>query len=129
MPPNEREGRQCPCLAFQVGAAGVRFPSVQPLPIDPAVVVDCRALAAEIAGQLQAFIDAHSTVSIERTVLRAYGIDGANADGHPLVNSCVERISEAGLLSRGAAFVLGAALHRGATTPQEAAEDIAYGAG
>jgi beta-lysine 5,6-aminomutase alpha subunit len=102
---------------------------VQPLPIDQAVVDECRALAGDVAAQVQAFIDQHSTVSIERTVLRAYGIDGANSDGHPLVNSCVEKIREAGLLARGAAFALGAAIARGAASPQEAAEEIAYGGG
>jgi len=102
---------------------------VQALPIDQALVDECRALAGDIAGRVQAFIDAHSTVSIERTVLRAYGVDGANADGHPLVNRCVERLKESGLLPRGAAFALGAALVRGAASPQEAAEEIAYGAG
>ena len=102
---------------------------MQALPIDQAVVDECRALAGQVAAQVQSFIDGHSTVSIERTVLRAYGVDGANTDGHPLVNSCVERIREAGLLPRGAAFSLGAALARGAASPQEAAEEIAYGGG
>ncbi len=102
---------------------------MQPLPIDQSIVDECRSLADRVAAQVQAFIDAHSTVSIERTVLRAYGIDGANADGHPLVNRCVERIKEAGLLPRGAAFALGATLVRGAAGPQEAAEELAYGAG
>ncbi len=102
---------------------------MQPLPIDHAIVDECRSLAADIAARVQSFIDGHSTVSIERTVLRAYGIDGANTDGHPLVNRCVERLKEGGLLPRGAAFALGAALARGAASPQEAAEDLAYGAG
>jgi beta-lysine 5,6-aminomutase alpha subunit len=102
---------------------------VQPLPIDQAVVDECRALAGDVAAQVQAFIDAHSTVSIERTVLRAYGVDGANQDGHPLVNGCTERLREAGLLSRGAAFSLGAAILRGAKSPQEAAEELAFGRG
>ncbi len=102
---------------------------MEALPIDTSIVDDCRALADDVAARMQAFIDQHSTVSIERTVLRAYGIDGASEDGHPLVNRCVERLKEAGLLPRGAAFALGAALHRGAASPQEAAEEIAYGGG
>ena len=66
---------------------------------------------------MQRFIDAHTTVSIERTVLRAYGVDGADADGVPLVNTCVDRYNSAGLLGRGVAYCLGRALARGARRP------------
>src|SRR5689334_10005963 len=100
---------------------------MHPLPIDHAVVDECRALAADVAAGVQRFIDAHTTVSIERTVLRAFGIDGADADGVPLVNSCVDRYLASGALGRGIAYWLGRALARGAADPQEAAEELAYG--
>ncbi len=99
---------------------------MQPLPIDDGVVADCRARAAHVAAGMQSFIDAHTTVSIERTVLRAYGIDGADGNGTPLVNTCVDRVLSSGQLGRGIATALGAAILRGAT-PQEAAEELAYG--
>ena len=51
------------------------------LPIDEQTVERCRALAGDIAADVQRFIDRHTTVSIERTVLRAYGVDGADPDG------------------------------------------------
>jgi beta-lysine 5,6-aminomutase alpha subunit len=102
---------------------------VQPLPIDPAVVDDCRALAQRVAGGVQRFIDAHTTVSIERTVLRAYGVDGADADGVPLVNACVDKVLAAGRLDQGIALELGRALAAGAPDPTRAAEELAYGAG
>jgi beta-lysine 5,6-aminomutase alpha subunit len=76
---------------------------------------------------VQRFIDGHTTVSIERTVLRAYGVDGADADGVPLVNSCVDRYLAAGGIGRGIAYWLGRALARGAAGPLEAAEELAYG--
>ncbi|MCU1280386.1 MAG: L-beta-lysine 5,6-aminomutase alpha subunit, partial [bacterium] len=101
---------------------------MHPLPIDLAVVDECRALAGDIAAGVQRFIDAHTTVSIERTVLRAYGIDGADAEGVPLVNTCVDRYLAAGGVGRGIAFWLGRALARGAANPQEAVEAVAYGA-
>ena len=98
------------------------------LPIDPEVVAQCRALAGRVAQGVQAFIDQHTTVSIERTVLRAYGVDGADGEGVPLVNTAVERYREAGLLSFGIATFLGwSLLRRSARTPQEAAEELAYG--
>ena len=100
---------------------------MHPLPIDNAIVDDCRRLAGDIAGGVQRFIDAHTTVSIERTVLRAYGIDGADAEGVPLVNSCVDRYLASGGLGHGIAWWLGRALARGAADPQEAAEALAYG--
>lgn len=99
-----------------------------PLPIDPGVVQECRALAAAVAEPVQAMIDANTTVSIERTVLRAYGVEGADDEGVPLVNRCVDRIRAAGLLGYGAAGMLGRALLRQpGLGVQEAAEELAYG--
>jgi beta-lysine 5,6-aminomutase alpha subunit len=99
-----------------------------PLPIDQRVIDECRDLAARVAGQVQSFINAHSTVSIERTVLRAYGVDGADDEGVPLVNRCIDRCKAAGQLEHGVALFLGLALlHNPRMTPQEAAEELAYG--
>ena len=101
---------------------------MQPLPIDNRVVDDCRRLAAAIAEGVHRFIDAHTTSAIERTVLRAYGIDGADAEGVPLVNTCVERYAkDKASIGRGIATFLGRQLARGAETPQQAAEALAWG--
>jgi beta-lysine 5,6-aminomutase alpha subunit len=91
------------------------------------VVDECRERASAVAGEVQDMIDRHSTVSIERTVLRAYGVEGADPDGVPLVNTCVERYANAGALDRGIAFYLGREIARGALGPQDAAENLAYG--
>jgi beta-lysine 5,6-aminomutase alpha subunit len=100
---------------------------MHPLPIDDDVVTECRRLAGRVAQGVQDFIDRHSTVSIERTVLRAYGVDGADSDGVPLVNTCVDRYLQAGRLGSGIATWLGRALARGVADPQQAAEELAYG--
>lgn len=98
------------------------------LPIDDRVVTRCRELATAVASSVHRFIDAHTTVSIERTVLRCYGIDGVDDQGVPLVNRCVERYRQAGTLQYGIAFFLGWTLsRRPGLTPQEAAEEMAYG--
>jgi beta-lysine 5,6-aminomutase alpha subunit len=97
------------------------------VPMDPVKVARCRALAGEIADDVQRYIDAHTTVGVERTILRAYGADGADDQGVPLVNTAVARYHEAGLLGRGMAYFLGRALLAGADGPQEAAERLAYG--
>ena len=105
---------------------------MKPLPIDSAIVDECRALAAQVAGSVQDFIHCHTTCSIERTVLRAYGVDGADPNGVPLVNSCVERLimtklsDGAPAIRRGVAYYLGRAIAAGANGPQDAAERIAY---
>src|SRR5262249_4662710 len=54
--------------------------------------------------------DRHTTVSIERTVLRLFGISSAGTRGAPLANLMVDRLREAGVLHRGAAYWLGRAL-------------------
>ena len=96
------------------------------VPMDAAKVARCRALAGEIADDVQRYIDAHTTVGVERTILRAYGADGVDDQGVPLVNTAVERYREAGLIGRGIAFFLGRALLAGAASPQDAAERLAF---
>jgi beta-lysine 5,6-aminomutase alpha subunit len=96
------------------------------VPMDLAKVARCRTLAGEIADDVQRYIDAHTTVGVERTILRAYGADGVDDQGVPLVNTAVERYREAGLIDRGIAFFLGRALLGGARDPQEASERLAF---
>jgi beta-lysine 5,6-aminomutase alpha subunit len=97
------------------------------VPMDTGKVARCRALAGEIADDVQTYIDRHTTVGVERTILRAYGADGVDDQGAPLVNTAVERYREAGLLGRGIALPLGRALLAGAASPLEAAERLAFG--
>src|SRR5260221_13305451 len=97
------------------------------VPMDALQVAQCRALAGEIADDVQRYIDGHTTVGVERTILRAYGADGVDDQGAPLVNTAVERYREAGLIGHGIALPLGRALLAGAANPLEAAERLAYG--
>ncbi len=97
------------------------------VPVDPKLVDECRAYAAEVADDVQRLIDGHTTVGVERTVLRSYGIVGADQEGTPLVNVLVDRMHKAGLTGRGVAYFLGKALLDGAASVQEAAEALAYG--
>src|ERR1700722_4224786 len=97
------------------------------VPVDPAAVAACRASAADIADDVQRFIDRHTTVGVERTVARAYGVVGADARGGALANKLVDRPHAAGLTGRGVAYFLGRALLEGASSVQDAAETLAYG--
>src|SRR5439155_9491748 len=78
--------------------------------VDADKIGRARDRARSAANGVQALIDRHTTVSIERTVLRLLGITGAGARGAPLANLMVDRLRDAGVLNRGAAYWLGRAL-------------------
>lgn len=97
------------------------------VPMDDRKVARCRELAAKVADDVQRYVDGHTSVGAERTFLRAFGVDGVDDQGAPLVNLVVDRYQEAGLLGRGIAYYLGRALLAGARDVQDAAERLAYG--
>ena len=53
-----------------------------------------RELASRIVAPVQEFIDAHTTVTVERATLRLAGADGADADGVPVPNLVVDQLRE-----------------------------------
>lgn len=55
------------------------------LELDPDMQNRARKAAASIAGSFQWLFDDYSSVTIERTVLRLLGIDGATEDGTPIL--------------------------------------------
>jgi beta-lysine 5,6-aminomutase alpha subunit len=97
------------------------------VPVDAARVRECREMAAAVATDVQGYIDAHTSVGAERTILRAYGADGVDPEGAPLVNLAVDRYKQAGLLDRGISTFLGRALVQTQGDVQAAAERLAYG--
>ncbi|BDG06332.1 lysine 5,6-aminomutase subunit alpha [Anaeromyxobacter oryzae] len=90
---------------------------VPDLHLDRAKVDRCRALADQVTAQVLELVRRHTTVSIERTVLRLYGLHDAGPRGVPLVNLAVDALHERGLLDRGAAYWMGYVVRRGATDP------------
>src|ERR671919_121025 len=92
--------------------------------IGDAEIARARQLAHEITTPVLEVIRRHTTVSIERTVLRLLGISGAGPRGVPLVNVMVDRLKDAGVINRGAAYWFGRALRMGARSPSEAVERI-----
>ena len=97
----------------------------QLLQIDQKQVERARQLAVQIARDIQREIDAVTTVSIERTVARLFGIDGTNSECVPLPNVVVDQVAAAGKLHRGGAFWLANAVAALGKTPQEMAEACA----
>jgi beta-lysine 5,6-aminomutase alpha subunit len=96
------------------------------LKIDRARVDRCRRLAAAIADPVESFIAAHSTVSVERAVLRLLGVDGVTADDVPLPNAVVDSISEEER-GRGAAMPFARALAETGLEPLALARALAEG--
>lgn len=97
------------------------------VPMDEAKVARCRELADAIASDVQQFIDAHTTVGVERVTLRALGVEGIDDQGVPLVNRLVDRLRAAGGLADGVCAAIGLSMARHGGTVQEAAERLAYG--
>ncbi len=95
------------------------------LDLDPGIIAACRVAASQIAGQVADHIADKTTVSVERTVARLLGVDGANELEAPLPNVLVEHVRDRGELGRGIAFWLGNALLDDDTrTPQRVAEAV-----
>lgn len=97
------------------------------LNLDPKVIDSARSSAARIAESMQTFIDRHTTVSTERTVLRLLGVDGVDDVDTPLPNVVVDAIQDAGGLPRGVAYWIGNAMIQTGLEPQAIAEKMAAG--
>jgi beta-lysine 5,6-aminomutase alpha subunit len=74
------------------------------LNLDPAVVREARSLAAKAGQPIVAMAKTHTTVSVERAVLRLAGLGGADPDGMPWVNRLVDAVREATGLEHGVAL-------------------------
>jgi beta-lysine 5,6-aminomutase alpha subunit len=100
------------------------------LAIDKEAVAECRELAAEIAAPIEELARTHTTVSIERAVLRLAGVDGVvgeGAEGIPIPNLVVDRIREHVGLERGVSIPFFHAVESGCGHIQSEAERIASG--
>ena len=95
--------------------------------LDQEKINAARNAAAEIAADVQSFIEEHTTTAIERAVCRLFGIDGIDSEGVPLPNLVVEDIARSGGLTRGAAYYLANACLHLDCRPQQAAEQVARG--
>jgi beta-lysine 5,6-aminomutase alpha subunit len=99
--------------------------TVPDLRLDEAKVARCRALADRVTSQVLEYVRRHTTVSIERTVLRLFGFHGAGPRGVPWVNLMVDELHARGLAGRGAAWWLGYVMRAGAHDPARVVERFA----
>jgi beta-lysine 5,6-aminomutase alpha subunit len=98
------------------------------LDLDPGVIAECRAAAAEIAADVAETIAPKTSVAVERTVARLLGVHGANELEIPLPNVLVDHVRDRGELGRGIAYWLGnAMLADGQRTPLQIAQAVDAG--
>ncbi|WP_018656388.1 lysine 5,6-aminomutase subunit alpha TIM-barrel domain-containing protein [Actinomadura flavalba] len=74
------------------------------LALDPDLVRRARALAARAAEPVIAMARTHTTVSVERALLRLAGLTGADADGRPWVNHLTDAVADQVGLEHGVAL-------------------------
>ncbi len=96
------------------------------LQIDRQAVARCRKSAAAIADPVHAFIERHSTVSVERSILRLLGVDGVDAEGAPIPNAIVESL-DSDRLAHGIGIAFGCALAKTGSEPRILGEQLATG--
>jgi beta-lysine 5,6-aminomutase alpha subunit len=96
------------------------------LRIDRTLVERCRALAAAITAPVSDFIAAHSTVAVERSVLRLLGVDGVGTNEVPVPNLIIDSLTPEHR-AHGVALSFGRALAETGLDPLALGEAIAAG--
>jgi beta-lysine 5,6-aminomutase alpha subunit len=84
-------------------------------------------MAETIAKSVNNELSPYSTVTIERTVARLFGVDDIDSHGVPLANVVVDQVDAAGKLGDGVALHLANACLALNCGPQEVAERVASG--
>ncbi len=101
--------------------------SASKLDLDPGVVTACRQAAHQIAAQVTEQVAGRTTVSVERSVTRLLGVDGADELEVPLPNVLVDHVLDRGGLGRGIGHRLGNAMIQTGRSPQQIAEAVSAG--
>ncbi|SDK87430.1 lysine 5,6-aminomutase subunit alpha [Natronincola ferrireducens] len=97
---------------------------VSKLNLNEELIHKARGAAATIAEDIQRFIDEHTTVAVERTIVRLLGIDGVDEIDKPIPNVVVDHVKEGGGLANGIAYWIGNAMVYTGKSPQEIAEAV-----
>jgi len=98
------------------------------LPLPKQTIQRCRSIGKEISSQVADLVHHHSTVGIERSVLRLLGMNGAMAkDGllYPVANQLIDELGDSGKLSRGALYAIANACLHFKLTPKELDQKLA----
>nr|HPM03667.1 lysine 5,6-aminomutase subunit alpha [Candidatus Cloacimonadota bacterium] len=74
------------------------------LTISPQKISNAREYAKQITHSMKDLLNSYSSVTIERTVIRLLGVDGALEDGTPIPNYIVDHLKSKNALDKGVAF-------------------------
>ncbi len=97
------------------------------LNLDMKAIDRCHELSENITSRVTKELSSYSTVAIERTVARFFGIDGVDSEGVPLPNVLVKHLVEKGKISDGIAIHLANACLELGQSPQEICELVSGG--
>ena len=100
------------------------------LNLDKKLIQKCRDLAEKITIPVEAMIQRHTTVSIERASLRLLGMNDATKKGDqffPQVNLMVEQVHQKNALGRGILYWFANAMTQKKSTVHELAKTVASG--
>jgi beta-lysine 5,6-aminomutase alpha subunit len=98
------------------------------LGLDPSVVREARELARRAGEPITELARTHTTVSVERAVLRLAGLDGADSGGMPWVNRLTDAVRDSVGLEHGVALPVWDAMAAGGhPSLRTLAEDAAAG--
>lgn len=97
------------------------------LGLDETMIRRGREAAGQIADMVHQYISARTTIAVERTVLRLFGVDGVNAEGVPLPNIIADELHEAGRLGGGVTRLFVNGLIQTGLSVQELADAVATG--
>ncbi len=96
------------------------------LTIDQSKIDEARNYAKNIVDSLKWLLNDYSSDTIERTIVRLFGIDGA-IDETPIPNLVVEHLKEKNVIDRGAAYWIANSMLATNLSAQEVAEEISNG--
>src|SRR5262249_8477211 len=96
-------GRAADLRSANVGRMTMSFRTPK-LTIDPRVVAEARRLAAQAGRPIVEMARTHTTVSVERAVLRLARLAGPDAENMPLVNRVVDAVRQQTGLEQGVAL-------------------------
>ncbi|MFC1683994.1 lysine 5,6-aminomutase subunit alpha [Pseudomonadota bacterium] len=97
------------------------------IPLNVDQVSRVKNLAKQIADQVRDCIADYSTLSVERTVLRLFGVDGVDQNGTPLANRIVDLCVKHGDIGSGISTLFTQALLHSGKDSQQTAELISNG--
>jgi beta-lysine 5,6-aminomutase alpha subunit len=97
------------------------------LDLDQERIRRCHDMALAIAWGVNRDLSKYSTVTIERTVARLFGVDGVDSKGVPLPNVVVDHVNALGKLEDGVALHLANACLALDLSPQDVAEKVGSG--